>query len=407
MSPSYSLTMRILVIHHVRNHENSSIYSSNNYSQASNTIYGAQEMDTWAGIRLLCEENEVWRLEISANHQTFQFIDNLGKVFHSGKFKLVASRISLSYLTKFFKYFDPSITQFADENLKTEVSALVSRSSIELIWSDTQFYAPIIDGTIPSVIRSVNFEPAHVLAEDSGFFKFVKFFLKLLGERKANSSVSLVPISPRDSSRYKFIGLKSVEVLPLRQLSYLTSEAKSQVPNSDYFVVMGSSFEVRHNRRNLDYCLNKLAPALYEKDPAIKILIFGTRLPANIQVPVNVQIVGFSEEYQDFLLNSLGVVVPYHGGAGMQSKVFEPLTLGVPVVANPKSIAGYPFEKDVHYLDASTISEYINRMVELKADGALRKYLSENARDTAGILFSHESFSQKTNQVLKVTAANL
>lgn len=364
-------------------------------------------MDTWAGIRLLCEENDVWRLEISANHQTFQFIDNLGNLFQSGKFKLVASSISLPYLTKFFKYFDPSITQFADENLKTLVSALVSRLNIELIWSETQFYAPIIDKTIPRVIRSVNFEPAHVLAEDTGIFKFAKFFLKLLGERKASGKASLVPISPRDSSRYKSIGLKSVEVLPLRQLAHLTSEAKSKVPDSDYFVIMGSSFEVRHNRRNLDYCLNKLAPVLYKRDSSIKILIFGTRLPANIQVPVNVQIVGFSEKYQDFLLNSLGVVVPYHGGAGMQSKVFEPLTLGVPVVANPKSIAGYPFVRDFHYLSASSISEYIDRMLELKADHTLRKFLSENARDTAAILFSHESFSQKTNQVLKVTAANL
>jgi len=130
-------------------------------------------------------------------------------------------------------------------------------------------------------------------------------------------------------------------------------------------------------------------------------------LPANIHVPVNVQIVGFSEKYQDILLNSLGVVVPYHGGAGMQSKVFEPLTLGVPVVANPKSIAGYPFVKDIHYLGAGSTSEYVDRMVKLKADAALRKYLSENARGTSIKLFSPDSLIQCINQVLKVTAANL
>ena len=169
------------------------------YNQVSNSIYGAQEMDTWAGIRLLSKKNQVWRLEISVNHRTFKIVDSQGIVTESGFFNLVSPRLTKSYLGKFFSYFDPAIIRFSDIVLKDTVSKVVSESNIELIWSETQFYAPILDESVPRVIRSVNFEPAHVLAEDSGVLKFLKFFLKILGERKAAQKVSLVTISPRDS----------------------------------------------------------------------------------------------------------------------------------------------------------------------------------------------------------------
>lgn len=377
------------------------------YNQVSNSIYGAQEMDTWAGIRLLSKKNQVWRLEISVNHRTFKIVDSQGIVTESGFFNLVSPRLTKSYLGKFFSYFDPAIIQFSDIVLKDTVSKVVSESNIELIWSETQFYAPILDKSVPRVIRSVNFEPAHVLAEDSGVLKFLKFFLKILGERKAARKVSLVTISPRDSAWYKEINLNTVQTLPLRQLSYLVNHVKSTTPDSNYFVVMGSTFEVRHNRRNLDYCLETLAPALFEIDPSISILIFGTRLPPNIRVPVNVQIVGFSQTYHEYLLKSLGVIVPYHGGAGMQSKVFEPLALGVPLVSNSKSIAGYPFVMDVHYLHADSTQEYVTQMVKLKNNTLLRQSLSGNSSELSKVLFSEKVLEEGTSQILKATVVGL
>ena len=399
--------MRILVIHHVRNHQNSDIYLSDNFDHVSNVVYGAQEMDTWAGIRLLSRNNEVWRLEISVNHRTFECVNPDGTVVESGDFELVTPHLSTKFFFDFLKYFDPSITQFSSSRLKNQVKEIISKFDVELVWSETQFYSPLLDNSIPQVIRSVNFEPSHVLAEDPGIFRFLKFFLKIMGERRAVNRSSLVSISPRDAFRYKLINLKSIAILPLRQLSYLVSSQKSRVPDSNYFVVMGSSFEVRHNRRNLDYCLKKLAPDLLKLDPSIRILIFGTRLPADLEIPNNVEIIGFSEKYQNFLLNSLGVVVPYHGGAGMQSKVFEPLTLGVPLIANSKSLAGYPFVKDLHYLHASSTPEYISQMVKLKKDSDLRKYLSDNSSHLSASLFCRDDYEQITNQILKVSAASL
>ena len=75
------------------------------YNQVSNSIYGAQEMDTWAGIRLLSKKNHVWRLEISVNHRTFKIVDSQGIVTESGFFNLVSPRLPKSYLVKFFSFF--------------------------------------------------------------------------------------------------------------------------------------------------------------------------------------------------------------------------------------------------------------------------------------------------------------
>jgi glycosyltransferase involved in cell wall biosynthesis len=86
----------------------------------------------------------------------------------------------------------------------------------------------------------------------------------------------------------------------------------------------------------------------------------------------------------------MGVIVPYHGGAGMQSKVFEPLMLGVPIIANPKNFAGYNFEPFKHFYPATNTLEYlegINYFVNNKND---RVQMGQRAREESMRMFTRE-----------------
>lgn len=399
--------MRILVVHHVRNHESAEVYRSDSYIGVSNLLYGAQEMDTWAGIRLMESSHEVWRLEICTNGLSYSLADDSGRILKSGFFSLLKPYFSAKYLRAFFKYWDPAIIQFGDTSLCEIFESAASLNEFDVIWSDTQFYFPFLKCRIPVIIRSVNFEPIHVLAEDSSPFRYLRFFLKIFGERVAFKRNTLVPISPLDSFRYQRILLNPKQVIPLRQLCFLEGQSQYKSIDSDYFVVMGSSFQVRHNFRNLEFCISELSPILHKVDPSLKILIFGTRAPLNLHIPSNIQMMGFSEKYFEYLEDSLGVIVPFHGGAGMQSKVFEPLSLGIPVVANPRSMVGYPFLPEVHFLGAESGEQYVKMMSRLKGDENLRTRLSREARQLSSEVFHKEKILSGINQILKESVSNL
>jgi glycosyltransferase involved in cell wall biosynthesis len=107
------------------------------------------------------------------------------------------------------------------------------------------------------------------------------------------------------------------------------------------------------------FIVKELAPRMLDEGVPAKISIFGHRIPAGLTLPENIVHHGFVENLQGKQKGSLGVIVPFHGGAGMQSKIFEPMILGVPIIANPKNFAGFDFKPFEHYYPATTQKEYL------------------------------------------------
>ena len=345
--------------------ENISIYSSDNFVAANNEVYGAQELDTWAGIRLLAAKHDVWRLEICPNQSLARLVNERGEIVESITVKFPPGIMSLkdwAYVKALAKYGDSSISYFSRTQLTNFAEKIFSSHEFELLWWETQFYDALIPGKIRSIIRSVNFEPAHVLSEDASRIRFLRFLFKLFSEWRISRRRNLVAISPADSYQYSRLCKSNPTVLPLRQLMFI-SETKFEIEESEKsFIFFGSNFNVRHNLLNLKFILNDLAPLMQEKGISARISIFGHRMPSEQTMPPNVRYYGFADNLQGKEMGSLGVIVPYHGGAGMQSKIFEPMILGVPIIANPSNFAGYPFEPFEHYYPATNLSEYLDAL---------------------------------------------
>jgi glycosyltransferase involved in cell wall biosynthesis len=377
----------------------SSIYLADDFKRANSVLYGAQEMDTWAGVRLFSSRHEVWRLSVSPNNGELQLTDPCGNKIVSGFFTMANKYGDRNYWRTLFSYFDPSLAQYGLSQIREFFQQVNNDFTFDIWWAETQFYDAVMPKERIIITRSVNFEPTHVMGEDPSMFRYIRKFLKMASEKRVSQSGVVIPISPLDSIRYSRLNIQCGPVIPLRQLAFLNTEEKSTPEVSDYFVMAGSSFDIRHNKRNLEFILNKIAPILLVLEPKIKIKIFGSRIPINLKPANNVEMLGFREDYQDQLKNSLGTIVPFHGGAGMQSKVFEPLALGVPLIANPKSLVGYPFLPNVHYLPATNEFEYVNQMVALAENVALRKTLTANSISLSIKLFNKQVLMQKIHEI--------
>lgn len=387
--------MRIVVIHHARTFDSTKEYLSDDFKNANEKLFGAQEMDTWGGVRLLSVNHVVWRIEICPNIRKARFITPDGQVikqisvdFPQGLDKLK----KFFYIKSLFKYLDTSIAYFADKSLKNEISAFILHHQIDLAWWDTQFYDALIPAGVKSIVRSVNFEPKHVLSEDPSLFRWVRFAGKLWSERRISRNRFLVSISPSDRKNYKRIGAKQIHEIPLRQLPFVLDSQFEVVENRTNLVFFGSSFDVRHNRRNLESLACDIAPLIAKTSPGVQIASFGHRIPRGFTLPENMHHFGFVPNLQGIQIGSLGVIVPFNGGAGMQSKIFEPLCLGVPLIANPRNFADYNFIPGVHYLAATNPTEYVLAVKFLRENHNEIEKMQQKTRSATLALFNRRVY---------------
>ncbi len=392
--------MRIIVVHHAKNTNSEKIYLDDCYLSANKELFGAQELDTWGGIRLLKKSHEVWRLEISPNKGVARLVDNLGKQRCMTEITTGFNLSNLGYLKAAIRYLDPTLAQFAHTSVRNFSHQIQDEFDFDLWWSDTQFYHPLIPKGVKKVIRSVNFEPIHVLGEDASFFRFIRFLSKIYSERKVAKNSTLVPISPLDKKRYRRIGIRTEYVLPLRQLPFILNADIEIIDQSQTFIMTGSTFDVRHNRRNLEFVVHKVAPEIQKLNRKLIIKVFGNRMPRITNASANLIFAGFDPDLQKKCLGATGVIVPFHGGAGMQSKIFEPLALGVPVLANPKSLVGFPFRPSVHYRAVRTASEYVQGMIDFIENPDLCATMRNSSISLSRELFNEYIMCQSIEEII-------
>jgi hypothetical protein len=386
--------MKVVYCHHVRN-IGEAAYSDSNYERVSNSLRGAAEMDSWAGIATMSEEHEVYRFEYSNSEARARLVDPKGKELGCWKFS-TASGVDLLrfvFLRSILRHGDLAIARNATpENVRllSLVDHLIGES---IWWLDTPFLLDAIPDDIKVVIRSHNFEALHALGEVSSPLKYLHFLLKWRSERRIAKKCRLVPISPRDRELYK-LHPESSPVLPLRQLSFISSR-HSWMPSigTPWIYYSGASYKVLHNLKNSKFIVHELAPRIQE---FCIVKIFGSGLPDYCSAP-NIQILGFARDYYKQILLACAAVVPYHGGAGMQSKVFEPLVLGIPLIADPRALAGYEFVAGKDYLGCETLDDYVSVVQQFTSDSPVTAKIASRGQEKALNMFSHEAIREVQN----------
>jgi sugar transferase (PEP-CTERM/EpsH1 system associated) len=98
-----------------------------------------------------------------------------------------------------------------------------------------------------------------------------------------------------------------------------------------------------------------------------------TRIPG-VKVP------GQVPDVRPYLAASAIVVVPLRIARGMQNKVLEAMAMGKVVVASPEALQGIDATPGVHVIKASTQVEWIDAVVELDKNPALRRRIGTAAR---------------------------
>lgn len=288
-----------------------------------------------------------------------------------------------------YEYAEPWITEVFDKQYQ--------RFKPDWVWLDMTFIWPLATrinrAQTKVVLRSQNDEALHFLEEEgNSLINRLIYKAKMHTESYAAKIADvLFAITPHEEDFYRSLGGKKVFTLPLRGLSQLLSESKFIQDKPPYHVYFPcSTFNVKHNKRALQMILCEIAPMIEKQVPGVfHFHIFGTKFPKeyanylNAMVTHDGSVVDINADEMDIAL------VPSLSGRGMQQKIFEPLSRGIPTITSARGINGYPFNDGEQVVLATSAGEYVSALISLQ-DSNLRKHLSKNAIKTAQQLFSQE-----------------
>ena len=306
---------------------------------------------------------------------------------------------------------DGAALEYAEPEIKKILEKELATWQPDIVWFDYTYLWPLY-GTvrkqkIPIITRSINYEPIHFLQEDGyTFFNLLKsapkFFSEFLSSLKSDH---IFAITPKEEKIYRKMN-KQVSTLPLRGLPYCL---KKSHPISDKRILnvffMGSTYNVSHNRKALEFILKEIAPFMHKNYPnQFLFYILGKKVPENCNQYFTDNVIykgpTYGEELEKFFTEMDVALIPSFFGAGMQQKIFEPLSRGIPTITSARGIADYPFKHKKEVYLAKNFEEFISCLLELK-DFSIREKLSQKSIEASSLIFSQETLDKIIKQALK------
>lgn len=299
-------------------------------------------------------------------------------------------------------YLDGAAYEFTDPEMRRRLQDELQEFRPDVVWFDYTYLWPLYDlvkkAGVPIITQSNNFEPVHFLDEDGrGFLNYLKFIPKYFGERRAARSSDFVfAVTPKETEMYKRLGVLKAANLPTRGLPrYVAMPPHSLRETSPLQVFfMGSSYKVEHNKAAARQVIEEIAPRALARAPGSFVFhILGGKLPESLRERCDGKEIiheGYVEDIDGLLAKMDVALIPSLMGAGMQQKVFEPLSRGLPTVTSPRAIAGYPFESGREYLGARSTEEFVEALLELR-NISKRRALTQAAREVSAKIFSQEA----------------
>lgn len=368
----------------------------------SENVFGAEEQDLYAGIDILKYHKHVEIFVLKVNLKSKSLIGDLN---------ICTNYYRLTWIDK-IKFFmikyttlDHAMTQaFTYKNYQI-ILKLLQEYRIDLIITNTTSCVLFgLQSYSKHVFRSVSFEPIYTLKTVENKIKaMLHSMIKLLSVHKELMANTILSISPRDLSYYRYISLflkKKIILMPLRQFFHLISETDKLVYNPKLSIAfLGSTYNVLHNRKSYEFIIQKIPNTFWYKN-SIFLNIYGRKITMIDSKIDNIVIHHWIENIEDIYFKNEIFLVPYYLSAGMQSKVFEPLIRGKILICDPRVLAGYSFISGIHYISATSPEDFMSAILWVKSNFRSAAKIANQAAKHSQEIISREFILNQTSTLL-------
>ena len=216
-----------------------------------------------------------------------------------------------------------------------------------------------------------------------------------------NSADCVISLSPTDSAYFRTIN-KDVPIVEIPMIHSPVEHLPGSEGRGDVLFVGG----YRHTP-NIDAALfaaNEIMPEVWKEFPTARLMLAGSFPPKQVRELASQRIVvpGWLDSLDDLYLSARVVLAPLRFGAGINGKVTEALSLGIPVVTSALSAKAADLIDEREVLIANTAESYAESIVRLFREDALWYSLS-----TAGVEKVTQRFSPQVARAALRTLESL
>ena len=222
--------------------------------------------------------------------------------------------------------------------------------------------------------------------------------------KNKNPSIDNIEIIPNGVDTEYFNGdvITGSATLPENDLSQNRTVDKQQM--SLVFVGMMDYFA---NIDGMFWFADEIFPLIQKKVKDIKLYIVGGNPPQTIkdlEKRSNIIVTGYVKDVRDYCNKSTVFIVPLRIARGIQNKVLEAMSMGLPIVSTPQAFQGIQGEPDRDLIVAEHPEKFAEQVVTLIEDRKKREYLRKNAMELIRKKYSWTTCLQVLSKIIDNTA---
>lgn len=175
-----------------------------------------------------------------------------------------------------------------------------------------------------------------------------------------------------------------------------------------YEVVFCGNMQYKPNIDASRYLVNEVMPIVWRTHPSARVVLAGATPKASVRQLASdrVKVTGSVIDIRPFYAQSKVFVAPMRIGSGLQNKLLEAMSMGIPCVTTPlanDSLGAADGSEVLLGRDAGQLAAAIIRMLD---NEALRQSIADNARRFVLQHFSWEATGRQLEAVLKKAVEN-
>jgi polysaccharide biosynthesis protein PslH len=258
---------------------------------------------------------------------------------------------------------------------------------------------------ILSLIDSMSLNISRRVKSESGLkkiiFKYEYFLIKNYEINMVDKFDKSLVVSNIDKD---FIGKKNIKVLPVGV--DILKCTKSKELNK---IVFTGNMGYFPNQNAVVWFVDNCFESIKKEIPSVSLVIVGKNPPKFIQDyhdDNNIFIKGFVESMVDEICSASISIAPMQSGSGMQIKILEAMSLGLPVVATELGRGDIMAIDKKSILIANTADQFSNACIELLNNKKKQDLIGNNAKIFINNSHSWEKIRKQYLKVYKIGVIN-
>ena len=178
---------------------------------------------------------------------------------------------------------------------------------------------------------------------------------------------------------------------------------KPQQQEKKYDIVFTGNMSYAPNVNAVEYLANEILPLVWKQLPEAKMYIAGANPDPKVKKVASDRIIvsGWLDDIRDAYAQSRVFIAPMRIGTGLQNKLLEAMSMGLPAITSPLANASLGATPDEEILVGSNAEALAQHLVTLLTDKEKASQIAQAGFDFTNCVFDWKSSTEKLENAMK------